>query len=130
MDAEHADSARLNDLSGQVVGCTFTVLNTLGAGLLEKVYENAPAQELRDAGLVIEQQCSVKVTYHGGVVGDYSTDLLVEGVLLAEMKAVRTWDDGHRVQRTNYLRATGLQLCLLLNFGKPRLEIKRVVRGL
>ncbi len=130
MHAEHADSARLNDLSGRVIGCAFAVLNTLGAGFLEKVYENALVQELRDAGLAVEQQCSVKVHYHGAVVGEYSTDLLVEDVLLVELKTVRELGDVHRMQCTNYLKATGLRLCLLLNFGKPRLEIKRVVRGL
>jgi GxxExxY protein len=130
MHAEHADSARLNELSGRVIGCAFTVLNTLGAGFLEKVYENALAQELRDAGLGVEQQRSVKVHYHGNVVGEYSSDLLVENVLIVELMAVKALDDAHRMQCTNYLRATGLQLCLLLNFGKSRLEIKRVVRGL
>jgi GxxExxY protein len=126
----HADSARQNDLSGRVIGCAFTVLNPLGAGFVEKVYENALAQELRDAGLAVEQQCSVKVHYHGAVVGEYSTDLLVEGVLLVELKTVKELSDVHRMQCTNYLKATGLALCLLLNFAKPRLEIKRVVRGL
>jgi GxxExxY protein len=130
MHAEHADIARLNDLSGRVIGCAFTVLNTLGAGFLEKVYENALAQELREAGLTVERQRSIKVHYHGVVVGEYSTDLLVEGVLLVELKTVRALDDVHRMQCTNYLKATGLPLCLLLNFGKPRLEIKRVVQGL
>jgi GxxExxY protein len=130
MHAEHADSARLNDLSGQVIGCAFNVLNTLVAGFLEKVYENALAQELREAGLTVEQQCSVKVHYHGAVVGEYSTDLMVENVLLVELKTVKELNDLHRMQCTNYLKATGLQLCLLLNFAKPRLEIKRVVRGL
>ena len=131
MHAEHADSARLNDLSGQqAIGCAFSVLNTPGVGFLEKVYENALTQELRDAGLAVEQQRSIKVHYHGAVAGEYSTDLLVEGVLLVELKAVRALDDVHRMRFTNYLKATGLPLCLLLNFGKPRLEIKRVVRGL
>jgi GxxExxY protein len=130
MHAEHADSTRLNDLSGRVIGCAFTLLNTLGAGFLEKVYENALAQELRDAGLAVEQQHSVKVHYHGVVVGEYTTDLMVENALLVELKTVRALDDAHRMQWTNYLKATGLPLCLLLNFGKPRLEIKRVVRGL
>ena len=130
MHAEHADSERLNDLSGRVIGCAFTVLNTLGAGFLEKVYENALAQELRDAGLVVEQQRSIAVHYHGAVVGEYSTDLLVEGLLLVELKTVKELGDVHRMQCTNYLKATGLPLCLLLKFGKPRLEIKRVIRGL
>ena len=130
MHAEHADNSELNELSERVIGCEFTVLNTLGVGFLEKVYENALAQELRDAGLAVEQQCSVKVHHHGVVVGEYSTDLLVEEVLLVELKTVNALDDVHRMQCTNYLKATGLPLCLLLNFGKLRLEIKRVVRGL
>jgi len=130
MHAEHADIARLNDLSGRVIGCAFTVLTMLGGGFLEKVYESALAQELREAGLTAEQQCSVQVRYHGTVVGEYSTDLLVEGVLLVALKTVKELGYVHRMQCTNYLKATGLSLCLLLNFVKPRLEIKRVVRGL
>src|SRR6185312_14957339 len=130
MHAEHADSARLNDLSGRVIGCAFTVLNTLEAGFLEKVYENALAQELREAGLTVEQQCSVKVQYHGVVVGEYSTDLFVENALLVELKTVKELSDVHRMQCINYLKAPGLRLGLLLNFGKSLLEIKRVVRGL
>jgi GxxExxY protein len=130
MHAEHADGPRLNDLSGQVIGCAFTVLNTLGAGFLEKVYENALAEELRAAGLVVGQQCGVKVFYKDAVVGEYFVDLLVEGVLLVELKIVKELNDTHRMQCTNYLKATGLQLCLLLNFSKPRLEIKRVVHDL
>jgi GxxExxY protein len=127
----HADNTELlNDLSGRVIGCAFTVLNTLGAGFLEKVYENALAIEMREAGLAIVQQRAVKVLYHGMVVGEYFPDLLVEDVLLVELKTVKALDDTHRMQCTNYLKATGLRLCLLLNFGKPRLEIKRVVNGL
>jgi GxxExxY protein len=64
------------------------------------------------------------------LVGEYFPDLLVEDVLLVELKTVKALDDTHRMQCTNYLKATGLRLCLLLNFGKPRLEIKRVVNGL
>lgn len=118
MHAEHADAARLNELSGRVIGCAFTVLNTLGTGFLEKVYENALALELRDVGLAVVQQSSVTVSYKGAVVCEYFTDLTL------------SLDDVHRLKCTNYLKATGLRLCLLLNFGKPRLEIKRVVRGL
>jgi GxxExxY protein len=130
MHAEHADSNRLNSLSGRVIGCAFTVLNTLGGGFLEKVYENALAYELRAAGFAVVQQCSVRVHYNDVVVGEYFTDLLVDGVILVEVKTVKALDDAHRMQCTNYLKATGLRLCLLLNFGKPRLEIKRVVHGL
>ena len=126
----HANSGRLNDLSRQVIGCAFTVLNTLGAGFLEKVYENALAHELRAMGLAVVQQSSVKVYYDGVVVGEYFPDLLVDGALLVELKAVAALDNMHRMQCTNYLKATGLRLCLLLNFGKPRLEIRRVAHDL
>ncbi len=130
MHAEHADGDGLNVLSGRVIGCAFTVLNTLGAGFLEKVYENALAYELRAAGLAVVQQCCVRVHYKDVVIGEYFADLLVEDALLVELKTVKALDDAHRMQCTNYLKAADLQLCLLLNFGKPRLEIKRVVFGL
>jgi GxxExxY protein len=70
------------------------------------------------------------VYYNGVLVGEYFADLLVENALLVELKTVKALDDAHRMQCSNYLKDTGLQLCLLLNFGKPRLEIKRVVHGL
>ena len=126
MHAEHADIDRLNDLSGRVIGCAFTVLNTLGVGFLEKVYENALAYELRAASFAVVQQCSVRVHYNDVMVGEYFTDLLVEGVLLVEVKTVKALDDAHRMQCTNYLKASGLRLCLQLNFGRTRQEIKRV----
>ena len=97
---------------------------------MEKVYENALINELRGVGLAVVLQCGVKVHYNDVVVGEYFTDLLVEDLLVVELKAVKALNDMHRMQCTNYFNATGLQLCLLLNFGKPRLEIKRVVHGL
>jgi GxxExxY protein len=129
MHAENADSERLNVLSGRVIGCALIVLNTLGVGFLEKVYENALVFEVRAAGLTVAQQCGAKV-YHRDVVGEYFLDLLVKDVFLVELKTVKALDDAHRMQCTNYLKATGLQLRLLLDFGKPRREIKRVVHGL
>jgi GxxExxY protein len=126
----HADSDRLNELSGHIIGCSFTVLNTLGAGFLEKVYENALALELRKAGLAVVQQRGVQVMYDGSVVGEYFTDLLVEDEIVVELKAVKALDETHRAQCINYLKATGLRLGLLLNFGMPRLEIKRVANRL
>jgi GxxExxY protein len=96
MHAEHADSAWLDDLSGRVVGCAFTVLNTLGVGFPEKAYENTLAQELRDAGLAMEQQHRVKVHYYGVVAGDCSTGLLIADMLLVEVKTARALDIGRR----------------------------------
>jgi GxxExxY protein len=126
----HADADRLNDLSRHVIGCAFTVLNTLGAGFLEKVYENALAIELRSVGLAVTQQSGIKVEYRGLLVGEYVVDLLVENALLVELKAAKALDETHHMQCINYLKATGLPLCLLLNFGKPRLEIKRLINGI
>jgi GxxExxY protein len=126
----HADGDGLNGLSGHVIGCAFTVLNALGAGFLERVYENALAIEIRTAGLKVVQQFGMKVQYRGVVVGEYFADLIVEDALLVEVKAAKALDSVHHMQCTNYLKASGLHLCLLLNFGRPRLEIKRVALGL
>ncbi len=125
-----ADVPELNRLSERVIGCAFQVSNTLGAGYLEKVYENALAHELRKAGLRVLQQHGVAVTYDGITVGDYIVDILVESSLILELKAQRSLEQMHTAQCLNYLKATGLHPCLLLNFGNPRLEIKRVARDL
>jgi GxxExxY protein len=82
------------------------------------------------AGFAVVQQCSVTVHYNDIVVGEYFADLLVENVLLVELKVVKALDDAHRAQCANYLKSTGLRPCLLLNFGRSRLEIRRVVRDL
>ena len=123
----NTDREDLDRLSEQVIGCAYAVSNTLGCGFVEKVYENALAHELRKAGLRVHQQRAITVRYDGVVVGEYAGDLLVEEVLLVELKAVKTLNDGHLAQCLNYLKATGLKLCLLLNFAKPKVEVKRVV---
>ncbi len=82
-------------LSEQIIGCAFRVANTLGNGFLEKVYENALAHELQKAGLNFEQQFPIRVSYDGEIVGDYLADLLVEGRILVELKAVKALDEIH-----------------------------------
>ncbi len=124
-----ANSRRLDEISNRVIGAALTVSNTLGVGFLEKVYENALAHELRKAGLAVEQQKVIQVEYDGVIVGDYVADILVEGDLLVELKAVKALDEIHMAQCMNYLKATGRRLCMLLNFGNPKLQIKRVVRN-
>lgn len=99
----------------------------MGCGFLEKVYENALAHELRKAGLSVEQQKSIAVWYDGINVGDYLADLLVEGQVIVELNVVKNLDEIHQAQCLNYLKATGLRVALLLNFAKPRIEIKRYV---
>jgi len=122
-----ADGRRLDAITETIIGCAYTVSNGLGCGFLEKVYENALAHEIRKADLVAEQQKSIRVNYNGIVVGEYAADLLVEGCVLVELKAVKRLDETHMAQCLNYLKATGLRVCLLLNFGLPRLEVKRLV---
>ena len=121
---------RINLLSKRIIGCALTVLHALGTGFLEKVYENALVYELRKSGLVVSQQHPMVVRYDGVVVGEYTVDLLVEDIVLVELKVAKAIDEIHRAQCLNYLKATAVHLCPLLNFGKPRLEIKRIVLGL
>ncbi len=125
----NANSDRMNVLSQRIIGCALTVSNTLGAGFLEKVYENALAHELRKNGMPVVRQKPIQVLYDGIVVGDYAADLLVDGAVIVELKAVRSLDAVHAAQCLNYLKATGLHICLLLYFAAPRLEIQRIVSG-
>ena len=120
----------LNQISEKVIGAAFAVANKLGIGFLEKVYENALAHELRKLGLRVEQQKSVEVYYDGVVVGGYVADLLVESVVLIELKAAKAVDSSHLAQCLNYLKATGLRLGVVLNFGTPRIGVHRVVHNL
>jgi len=120
----------LNRITEKIIGCAYRVANTLGAGFLEKVYENALAYELRKAELEVEQQKPIDVFYDNVVVGQYVTDLLVEREVILEVKTVRAFDDVHMAQCLNYLKATGLKICLLINFATSRIEIKRIVHNL
>jgi GxxExxY protein len=126
-----ADKPRewMDDLTARIIGAAYKVSSTLGNGFLEKVYENALALELQAAGLRARKQQTVKVRYRGEVVGNYLTDLLVEDSVVVEIKAVNGLEASHRAQCIHYLRATGLRVCLLLNFGRPRLELRRIVRN-
>ena len=117
----------LNALTEKIIGCAFTVSNVLGAGFLEKVYENALMHELRKACLAVEQQKDIVVTYDSVVVGQYTADLMVGNAVIVELKAVKAFDEVHYAQCLNYLHATGMKICLLLNFGMPRLQVKRFI---
>jgi GxxExxY protein len=120
-------NADKNKITETIIGCAYRVANGLGCGFLEKVYENALAHEVRKAGLSVEQQARIEVRYDGVLVGEYGADLLVEGLVIVEVKAINVVDDIHTAQCLNYLKASGLKICLLLNFGAPKLAIKRVV---
>ena len=118
----------LEQITEKIIGCAYKVANTLGNGFLEKVYENALAHEIRKTGLTVEQQRPVPVIYDGIVAGDYVTDLIVEDKVIVELKAAQDVEDIHKAQCIHYLKATGLTLCLLINFGTPKVQVKRFVR--
>ena len=119
--------ATINELTARVIGCAYRVSDALGCGFLEKVYENAMAHDLRKEGLRVEQQKKILVYYDGAVVGEYVADLVVEGMVVVELKAVRQLSQIHIAQCLNYLKATGLKVCLLINFGNPKVDVKRIV---
>ena len=116
-------------ITEKIIGCAYTVSNALGAGFLEKVYENALAIELRKTKLQFKQQAPINVTYDGIIVGEFVSDIIVESIVLVELKASKTIDDVHIAQCLNYLKATNIRFGLIINFGKPKVEIKRVVLG-
>ena len=121
----NTDEHRWNALTERIIGCVFAVSNELGCGFLEKVYENAMVVALRNAGLAVQQQVRFVVLYQGVEVDEYIADLVVEGTILVELKAVKAFDEVHTAQCINLLRVTKLPVCLLVNFAKPRAEIKR-----
>jgi GxxExxY protein len=119
---------RLNSLTEKIIGCAFEISNTLGCGFLEKPYENAMVHLLKKASLSVQQQVPIKIRFDGVIVGEYVADLVVENAVLVEIKAVKALDDVHAAQCINYLKATGIPLCLLINFGRPRVEHRRYAR--
>jgi len=117
-----------SEVTKKIIGCAMTVHRTLGPGFLESVYQNALAHELRKAGLEVECEKRLHVTYDGVVVGDFVADMRINASVLIENKAVQALAPAHEVQLVNYLTATGIDIGLLLNFGAARLEFKRKSR--
>ena len=115
-----------SDLTDKIIRCAYQVHATLGYGFAEKAYEDALTGELSDSGLSVEQQRPISVYYNGRRVGDYLADLVIEDTVIVEVKAVTGIDKAHEVQLVNYLKATQIQIGLLLNFG-PELQIKRKI---
>jgi len=115
-----------SDISSRVIQVFYHVYNTLGYGFLEKVYENALVLELRGRGLRVQPQTAIKVYYGGEVVGEYFADLLIENCLIVEIKAVEALRDEHFAQLLNYLKATEIDVGLLLNFG-PKPDVRRKI---
>jgi len=118
------------DLTERIIGLAYEVHNELGGGFLESVYETALAMLLDDAGLKYQRQTPVPVVFRGRVIGDFRADLLVDCRVIVELKAIDSLNKIHEVQLVNYLKATGIDIGLLINFGPSRVAIRRKVRDL
>lgn len=131
MDAQcrYRDQPQLHaELTEAVIGCAFDVHKELGPGFLESVYERALRIALRQRGWIVQSQHPVRVMFRGASVGCFYADLLVEQLVVVELKAARSLAPAHMAQVINYLKAARLEVGLLLNFARPRLEIKRLIR--
>jgi len=115
------------ELTDKIIGCMYDVYNKLGYGFLEKVYENALIIKLRQLGLEVVQQAPVNVYFEGSLVGEYIADLIVDGRVIIEVKAVSALSQIHEVQLVNYLKGTGMQVGLLVNFGEKLKIVRRVL---
>ena len=113
------------DLTGKILEASFEVSKELGIGFIESVYENALVVALRQKGLQVESQVPLKVVFRGVVVGEFYADILVEKKVLVELKAVSGFVKEHFAQILNYLKTTGIEVGLIINFGNPRLEYRR-----
>lgn len=117
---------KYQETTDKIIKAYYKVYNELGFGFLEKVYENALYLELKAQGLFCEKQTKITVYYIGQVVGEYYSDLLVEGNIIVELKAMESLNEIHEIQLVNYLKAFDLEIGMLLNFGKKP-EFRRKV---
>ena len=124
------DEAYYRSITEVIIGCAYKVGNGLGTGFLEKVYENALCYEINKSEFKVQQQHPINVFYENVIVGEYFADLLVQDEVVVELKAVKALGPSHFAQCMNYLKATGKKVCLLINFGAQKLEIKRIVNSL
>lgn len=134
MDREDGEDRQYAGIKHQqitqaVIGCAFEVINELGAGFLESVYEKALLLTLRQKGLSAIAQHPVTVLFRHECVGNFYADIFVEGKVIIELKAVKILTPEHQAQLINYLKATGIEVGLLINFGTPKLEYRRFTRS-
>jgi len=114
------------EITEKIIKCFYKVYNTLGYGFLEKVYENALAIELRKIGFEVKCQFPINVYYESEIVGDYYADIIVNNLVIIELKATKQLDEEHEYQLINYLKATKVELGLLMNFGKEAVYERKV----
>ncbi len=116
------------ELTGRIIGVCYEVANELGHGFLESVYQKALAMALEQEGLRVAQQVPLKVSFRGEIVGEFLADIVVEDTVILELKAVSALASEHSAQLINYLKASGQDVGLLVNFGRPSIEVKRCWR--
>ena len=130
MDGQDLQDGRLRheQVTRDIIGCAFEVINELGIGFLESVYEKALLIALRQRGHLAISQHPMTVMFRGADVGIFYADLVVDEKVIVELKAVKAITPEHQAQVINYLQATGIEVGLLINFGNPKLEYKRYTR--
>ncbi len=121
---------QFGELTRRVIGCAHNVYNSLGSGFLESVYEKALLIELEAAGIVAQAQVPLEVMYRGRVVGKFFADLVIENVVIVELKATDAIDKAHEIQLVNYLSATSREVGLVINFSPDGIQVRRKVRDL
>ncbi len=115
-----------SELTDKIIGCAYDVYNQLGYGFMEKVYENAMMIKLPQKGLAVVQQAPINVYFEDKLVGEYFADIMVNNKVILELKAVSSLSKAHEVQLVNYLKATGVKVGLVINFGEKLKIIRRV----
>jgi len=121
---------KYEELTRKIIGCAYRIYNTMGFGFLESVYEKCLLIELEKAGLNAQAQQPIEVFYENQLVGNFFADIIVEDVVILELKSARQLAKAHEVQLVNYLTATGTDVGLLINFGESKVDVKRKVRKL
>ena len=124
---KHRENFLYKELTGRIIESAYNVHNSLGCGLLEKIYENSLTRELELRKTEVYSQKEFKVIYREKEVGIYYADLLVGDKVIVEVKAVENIDDVHRAQLLNYLRISGVRVGLIINFAKPKLKYERFI---
>jgi len=115
------------EVTEKIIGAAFAVYSQLGYGFLESVYQKAMQVDLHQAGLKCEMECPIKVKYRNVIVGDFRADLLVDDAVIVELKTAKNYSAEDEPQLLNELKATGIKVGLLINFGRTKVEFKRMV---
>jgi GxxExxY protein len=127
IEDEHPDKLLHREVTEAIIGAAFDVHSELGYGFLERVYQRALQVELLRRGAIAEIEKRIQIRYKGIVVGDYDVDVLVDGCVVVEIKVAPQYDKRDEAQLLNELKATGLKVGLLINFGRNKVEYKRLI---